>query len=161
MIVQIDSREKARAIQKILAEFQKQNVKHFVSKLPVGDYMNLDYPRVVIDRKQNLLELCNNVAQDHKRFTNELKRAKEYGIHLVILVEHGGKIRCLSDVITWVNPRLKDSPMAVSGERLFKILATMQHNRADYDVEFQFCSKEETGERILDILRRAEGIKRE
>ena len=68
-MIQIDSREKARAIVKILHSFDSVGVKHFVSKLPVGDYMNFDSPRLIIDRKQNLLELCGNVCQQHKRFT--------------------------------------------------------------------------------------------
>ena len=54
MIIQIDSREKARAITKIVAEFDRQNITHPVSKLMVGDYMNYDNPRLIIDRKQNL-----------------------------------------------------------------------------------------------------------
>ena len=33
MIIQIDSREKARAIKKIVAEFDSQGIKHPVSKL--------------------------------------------------------------------------------------------------------------------------------
>ena len=54
MIIQIDSREKAKAIQKIIEEFDRQGIKHPVSKLMVGDYMNYDNPRVIVDRKQNL-----------------------------------------------------------------------------------------------------------
>ena len=46
MIIQIDSREKARAITKIVAEFDRQNITHPVSKLMVGDYMNYDNPRL-------------------------------------------------------------------------------------------------------------------
>lgn len=152
MTIQIDSREKAKAITKILAEFDRQVVDYFVSKLYIADYMNMDNPRLVIDRKQSLSELCNNVVQDHKRFAAELIRAKEHGIHVVVLVEHGHGIRCLQDVINWQNPRLKQSPMAVSGERLFRILSTMQNNRDRYDVEFLFCDKNETGKRIIEIL---------
>ena len=100
MTIQVDSREKARAIQKIIFEFDKQGVKHFVSKLPVGDYMNLDNPRIVIDRKQSLSELCGNVCQGHERFRAELERANEYGIKLIVLCEHGGKIKTLKDVIS-------------------------------------------------------------
>lgn len=152
MTFQIDSREKAKAIQKILAEFDRQGVDYFVSKLYVGDYMNMDNPRLLIDRKQNLSELCNNVVQDHKRFAAELIRAKEHGIHVVILCEHGHGITCLADVINWQNPRLKQSPMAVSGERLFRILSTMQNNKERYSVSFEFCDKDETGKRIIEIL---------
>lgn len=71
MNIQIDSREKARAIQKIVAEFDRQGVDHFVSKLYVGDYMNYDNPRLIIDRKQDLTELCGNVCQGHNRFRDE------------------------------------------------------------------------------------------
>jgi hypothetical protein len=124
-------------------------VKWFVSKLPVGDYMSFDNPRLVIDRKQNLSELCGNVCQQHKRFRAELERANEYGIKLIILCEHGKSITCLSDVMQWVNPRLKKSPMAVSGERLYKILSAMSQK---YNVDFLFCTKAETGQRIIELL---------
>lgn len=169
MVIQVDSREKAHAITKILAEFDRKNVKWFVSKLPVGDYMNLDNPKLVIDRKQNLQEICGNVSgvpmkdenglvkrnQDGSvqtpkaRFLSELERANEYGIELIILCEHGGDIESLPDVMNWVNPRLKESPLAVSGERLFKILTAISKK---YGVSFLFCDKRNTGKRIIELL---------
>lgn len=149
MHIYIDTREKARAIAKIIAEFDRQGVKHRSTKLVVGDYMCLDNPRLIIDRKQNLLELVQNVCQGHKRFIDELKRAQEDGIKLVILCEHGGSIRALDDVLSWKNPRLKTSPLAMSGERLHRVLSTMANR---YDVEFQFCDKRSTGKRIIEIL---------
>lgn len=150
MVIQVDSREKAHAIEKILSEFDRQGVKWFVSKLPQADYMSLDNPKLLIDRKQNLNELCNNVVQDHKRFRAELLRAQEYGQHIIVLVEHSKNIRTLEDVIHWVNPRLKVSPLAVSGERLYKILSAMSKT---YDVEFRFCTKEQTGSKIIELLK--------
>ena len=157
MVIQVDSREKDRAIKQILSDFDEAGVKWFVSKLYVADYMNLDNPKIVIDRKQNLNELCNNVCQDHRRFAAELSRAKELGIQVIVLVEHGHGITCLADVMGWVNPRLKESPMAVSGERLFKILSAMQCNSRDYSVSFEFCDKSETGARIIELLGGADG----
>ena len=112
--------------------------------------MNLYNPKLLIDRKQNLNELCNNVVQDHKRFRTELQRAQEYGQHIIVLVEHSRNIRTLEDVIHWVNPRLRVSPLAVSGERLYRILSTMSKT---YNVEFQFCTKDETGKRIIELLK--------
>lgn len=150
MVIQIDSREHGHAIQKIIAEFDRQGVKWFVSKLPQADYMSLDNPKLLIDRKQNLNELCSNVVQDHKRFRAELLRAQEYGQHIIVLVEHSKNIRTLEDVIHWVNPRLKVSPLAVSGERLYKILSAMSKT---YDVEFRFCTKEQTGSKIIELLK--------
>lgn len=149
MTIQIDSREKARAITKILTEFDSQSIKHFISKLPVGDYMSFDNPRLIIDRKQNLQELCGNVCQQHKRFIAEIKRAGELGIKLIFLVEHSQNIKTLDDVQNWDNPRLKVSPLAVSGQRLYKILCSIEKN---YNTQFLFCSKNQTGKRIIELL---------
>ena len=149
MTIQIDTREKPKAIQKIVAEFESHGIPYYRSKLYVGDYMNLDNPRLIIDRKQNLLEICENVGQDHKRFTAELIRANNAGIKLIILCENSRNIRSLDDVRYWVNPRTKQSPLAISGERLFKILSTMQNH---YNTEFLFCTKDETGKRIIELL---------
>lgn len=160
MIIQIDSREKSRAIQKIIEEFDKQGVKHIISKLFVGDYMNYDNPRLIVDRKQNLSEVCSNVCQDHERFTNEIKRANDNDIQLIFLVEHGDGITSLEDVIFWKNPRATKrisvngrwtdvKTKAVTGETLYKILSTIERK---YGVHFEFCSKSETGKRIMEIL---------
>lgn len=149
MTIQVDSREKAKAIKKILATFDESDVQYFVSKLPVGDYMSLDNARLSVDRKQNLSELCSNVCQQHERFRTELEKANKYGIKLVILCEHGGKVKTLQDVLNWKNPRLKESPLAVSGERLYRILSTMSKK---YGVDILFCDKRNTGKEIIRIL---------
>ena len=99
MVILIDSREKARAIKDIVAEFDSRGIKHYSSKLFVGDYMSLDNPKVIVDRKQNLTELTSNVCQDHERFRRELQRAKDAGIQIIILVEHGSGISCVEDGI--------------------------------------------------------------
>ena len=105
MDIQIDSREKARAIKKIVQTYEKERVNYFSSKLLVGDYMNLDNPRVIIDRKQNLQELCGNVCQQHERFKRELVKAMQANIQLIILVELGPDVKSIEDVYFWQNPR--------------------------------------------------------
>lgn len=164
MDIQIDSREKSRAIRKIIKTFDEQGVKHFSSKLLVGDYMSLDNPRLIIDRKQNLQELCGNVCQDHERFKRELLKAMDAGIQLVILVEHGAGIKSLEDVYFWKNPRKHEvrwrvvngkreryivSAKAVDGNQLYKSLCTI---RDRYNVRFEFCEKKDTGNEIIRIL---------
>lgn len=164
MDIQIDSREKARAIRKIIKTFDEQGIKHFSSKLLVGDYMSLDNPRLIIDRKQNLQELCENVCQQHERFKRELLKAMDAGIQLVILVEHGADIKSLEDVYFWKNPRKHEvrwrvvngkrekyvvSAKAVDGNQLYKSLCTI---RDRYHVRFEFCEKKDTGTRIAEIL---------
>lgn len=150
MLVLIDTREKPKAIEKIIKEFDKQKVKYDSTKLYVGDYQTLDNPKVVIDRKQNLSEVCNNVCQGHERFTAELKRAKDAGIHLIVLVEHGKNIKRLEDVAAWYNPRLKVSPKAIKGKQLYSIMKTLA---AKYDCEWRFCNKDDTGKTIIAILK--------
>lgn len=148
LTLMMDTRERPEATQRILSEFDSQGVKVIRSKLWVGDYQRLENPMLVVDRKR-LPELCNNVVQDHRRFTAELQRAKDAGIHIVILTEHSRNVKNLEDVRHWVNPRLNISPMAVSGERLYRILYTIQQH---YGCEFQFCEKKDTGKRIIEIL---------
>lgn len=144
-----DTREKPQAILKILNYFTQIGARVIRSKMYVGDYQLMSNPYLVIDRKQNLSELCNNVVQDHKRFTAELKRAEEVGISVVVLVEHGKDIQTIEDVQKWVNPRLNESPLAVSGDRLYKILKAIEYS---YKCRFEFCTKAQTGKRIVEIL---------
>lgn len=147
--IQIDSREKSRAIRKIINEFERQGIHHYVSKLYVGDYMNPDNPRVIVDRKQNLSEVYGNVCHQHERFVDEINRARKAGIRLIFLIEHGGKIVSLESIKDWYNPRLKVSPYAWNGPRLYKTLLTI---KSKYGVEFEFCRKADTGQKILELL---------
>ncbi len=149
MTIQIDTREKQRAVKQIISHFDKHGIKHYPSKLYVGDYMNLDNPRVIIDRKQNLSEIYTNVCQGHKRFCAELKRAQDMGIKIIILCEHGFGIKSLDDVKNWYNPRLDKTPYAWDGERLFKVLSTIKDK---YGIDYVFCEKRETGAKIVEIL---------
>lgn len=169
MDIQIDSREKARAIQKIIKTFDDNGVKHFSSKLLVGDYMSLDNPRLIIDRKQDLQEICGNVRQDHERFKRELLKAMDAGIQLVILIEHGPDIRCLEDVYFFYQPEMtrwrwktvevggkkknvreQYQQKAINGKTLYKSFCTI---RDRYNVRFEFCEKKDTGKEIIRILK--------
>lgn len=192
-MILIDSREKPKAITKIIKCFEENNIDYDTSKLYVGDYQSLDNPKVIVDRKQNLAEIMQNVTQ--KRFRDELIRAKKAGIHLIILIEHSKDITCIDDIIKWKNPRLeywkfkarkqlsqvlggwfafceeeinKDDEWKLyrnlkgrnlkvtrppqSPEQLRKALHTIEENKEDYDVSFEFCSKTETGQKIIDLL---------
>lgn len=164
MQVQVDTREHAKEWERIKGQFDALGVQYFRSKMYVGDYQSLDNPRLVIDRKKDLQEICGNVCQQHERFKAELLLAKEQGIKLVILCEHGADIKSLEDVFFWQNPRkyqirwktvngkrVKDviSAKAVDGNQLYKSLCTI---RDRYNVDFVFCQKEETGQKIIEIL---------
>jgi len=156
----IDSREHRSELNRICAQLDRLGVSYLVSKLPVGDYMSLDNARIVVDRKQNLTELCSNVCQDHDRFRREIQRANDNGIRIIFLCEHGDGIECLEDVIFWENPRRKKRVLingkwqtvetkATKGDTLYRILSTI---RDKYGVEFYFCRKNETGAKIVELL---------
>lgn len=149
MTIQIDSREHKWELARIQRQLTALGCKTIVSKLYVGDYQSLDNPRLVIDRKKDLQEICGNVTQQHERFQRELLRAQEAEIQLVILIEHGDDIQSLEDVYFWDNPRLSKSPKATTGKSLYRSLCTI---RDRYNVRFEFCTKRETGQKIMELL---------
>ena len=164
MQVQVDTREHKNEWERIQKQFDALGVQYFRSKLYVGDYQSLDNPRLVIDRKKDLNELCGNVCQQHDRFKAELIRAMQQNIKIVIMVEHGEDVKSLEDVYFWENPRKHEviwktvngkrvktvrSAKAIDGPQLLKSLYTI---RDRYNVDFEFCTKEETGKRIVEIL---------
>ena len=164
MQIQVDTREHKAEWERIQKQFDDMGIKYFRSKMYVGDYQSLDNPRLVIDRKKNLQELCGNVCQQHERFKAELIRALQQNIKIVILVEHGEDVKTLEDVWFWENPRKHEirwrmvngkrvrtvqSEKAVDGSQLYRSLKTIKDR---YNVDFVFCAKEQTGQKIGEIL---------
>lgn len=149
MLILEDTRQQARKHETKHKWFAENGIKIERCRLYVGDYTLPTNQSICIDTKKDLQELAQDVCQQHERFRAELVRAQEAGIHLIVLCEHGGGIKSLEDVYFWVNPRRQHSPGAISGQRLFKVLNTMQEK---YGVRFEFCDKRQTGRRIVEIL---------
>ena len=162
--IQIDTREHRHEVVRIEKQLDALGIKHFRSKLFVGDYQSIDSGRLVIDRKKDLQEIIGNVTAQHDRFRRELVRASQAGIRIIVLCEHGDGIRSLDDVAGWHNPRLdmmrfavvdgrackvKAYPAATTGEQLAKTLRTISEK---YDISFMFCDPERTGETIVRLL---------
>ncbi len=145
----IDSREKRHAIVRIVDYFDANRIPHMTSKLIVGDYQRFDNPRVVVDRKKDLSELCTNLGTDKRRFMDEIRLAKELDVKLTILCEHGGSIHELKDVAAWHNPLLDAHPNAITGRDLME---RMYRVHIAYGVDFLFCDKRSTGRRIAELL---------
>lgn len=144
-----DTRDKASKHKNVDEYLIAQGHQVVRSKLYVGDVTLLNNQSVCIDLKRNLAEVVLNVCQQHDRFVREINRANDAGIKLLFLIEHGGSIKTLDDVREWVNPRLKESPLAVSGERLYRIMYTMQQR---YGIEWHFCDKRCTGKKVIELL---------
>lgn len=138
-----DSRE--RKNDHIKAYFDRHGIPYKVEKLDVGDYM-VEGGKVSVDRKQNLGELSTNLTSrdDHARFWREVRRAKECGIKLIVLCEHGGKVHTIQDVAGW-----HSKYSTVSGRALMEEIYKCH---ISYGVEFLFCDKRSTGRRIVELL---------
>lgn len=160
----IDTREHKSELTRICGQLDELRIVYERHKLDVGDYQIEDKPELVIDRKKDLLEICGNITQQHKRFRAELLRAVKRGIQLIILCEHGEGVERPEDVYFWHNPRrdimtftVKDGrpckvpkyPNATDGPQLYKAMKTME---TEYGIRFLFCDKSETGKRIIELL---------
>lgn len=144
MRIYIDTREKPQAVKGIQAYFDRHGIEWEVRKLDTGDYMLDGRPELVVDRKQSLSELAHNLlSRDRGRFYREVRRARESGISLVILCEHGG-IKSLDDIKRWVPKYGK-----VTGKALADAVFRLE---IGYAVPVLYCDKRSTGRRIVEIL---------
>ena len=151
-LIIVDSREKPKAIGKILEYFDKQGIQYETSKLLFGDYMDYNRPGLVIDRKQNIAELAKNCTIEHIRFKAELERVKKAGAKLVILVEQNTyqdkkqliKVESIIDLIRWSNKY-----STIRGEKIYRTLSGWCY---EYPIRVEFCNKRSTGRKILKIL---------
>ena len=140
----VDSREKGH--KSILKYFDEHNIDYITSKLEYGDYMIYKDNSVVIDRKNNLLELAHNLCGtlEHDRIRREISRAKEDNCKDFIFLISESKIKSLDDIKKWSSPHTR-----VRGSTLLKIMQTMKEK---YGVRFIFCEKSKMGERIIELL---------
>ena len=121
------------------------------------------YDRAV-DTKCSMTELYTNLIQQHARFHDEVHLAMNNDIELYILVENKDGIKNTDDVKKWANPRIfkycKDKKQAgktgripprppASNVQLIKIMHSMHR---DYGVEFVFCSPQDAGKRVIELL---------
>lgn len=142
MMILIDTREKK--FDHIKDYFDAHEIPYKMQLLLCGDYMRDDRPGLSIDRKRNLEEISGNLCTPENRFWREMRRARDQGVHMVVLIEHGGQIKSLDDVRKWHSKYSKVSGTQLRAEMIRISLA--------YDVEFQFCAKVSTGRRIMEIL---------
>ena len=148
----VDSREKPKAIQTILREFEGRGIHYSVTKLFIGDYMDYGNPFLLIDRKQSIQELAANCTRDHERFRRELERVKAVGAELVILVEQNRykdrerwiHVETIEDLMLWSSPHT-----TIRGEKVYRVLRAWM---AKYPIRVEFCDKRQTGKRILEII---------
>lgn len=169
MIILEDTRNKPGKHDLKGAYFSEHGIEIRRTKLYVGDYTLPTDQSVCIDTKKDIQELIGDICGgSHERFRNELLRAREAGVRLIILVENEAGyvdrkrtirnkvVRSTDDLFSWVNPRAfiwkggkQKYPNATKGSVIAKCCITMSEK---YGCEFQFCSPEESGERIIQLL---------
>ena len=142
---------------------------------PAGDYCTAT-SNVCVDTKRNVDEVASNInGREHKRFIAEIKRARENGYRIVVLVENELGYTSVGDVVRWVNGHCEKcglrarhgeeggcKPLEPSGKcprhrtvkpiqgaRLHKAMRTIEER---YGCEFMFCAPEEAAGKICDLL---------
>ena len=143
-LIIVDTREKGH--KSILAYFDKNNIDYITSKLDYGDYKIYKDNSVVIDRKDNLLELAGNLCHtsEHERIKREIARAKEDGCKDFIFLIAESKIKSVEDIKNWSSPHTK-----VKGNTLLKIMLTMKQR---YGIRFVITKRNDMGKMIIKLL---------
>ena len=143
--------------------FEKHGVPHSYRKLDFGDYMR-EGSNISIDTKQSMDELAGNLGKDHARFVRECERAANAGYRLIILVERKPKLNSPIELAKWTpvachmcracNPLeskgcLKHRSKPMQGSTALKIMQTIERK---YGTRFEFCTRNDTAQRICELL---------
>ena len=139
----IDTREKK--CQHIEQYFKAKGIEYKIQGLKIADYVNENNFYLRIDRKQNLDEVARNLCTDDKiRFRKECRNAQALGIHIIFLVEHGGKFKSIEDVKSW-----HSKYSGITGQM---VMSEMLRIQLIFGHEFRFCDKRSTPKLIAEIL---------
>lgn len=142
-IIICDTREKGN--KKILEYFDSVKQDYIISKLDAGDYMIYKDYSTIVDKKDGLIEICNNLCHttEHQRVVREVELAHSLGCdNFIFLIQ--GNIKSESDIKNWSSPHTK-----VRGETLLKILKTFKEH---HDCKFIFVDKKDMGKKIIELL---------
>ena len=106
--------------------------------------------KIIIERKKDLNELCCNLfdkkdSEGLTRFERELKRAKEQGIKVILLVE----VEDMHSKILSSKHFRYDKASKVSPKSFNAILRSLQ---AKYNISIEYCNKKDSARLIHDIL---------
>lgn len=119
-----------------------------------------------VDTKKDIQEIIGNICgKEHSRFRDECIIARNNKIKLYVLIENNDNVKCIDDLNYWDNPRIKMQkwittpsgerrkvlkyPNATKGVTLAKAMMTME---SKYGVKFLFCTPDEAGAKILELL---------
>ena len=175
-----DTREQKN--QHILKYFQKNNIEYKIKKVEEGDYKIEDQDNICIERKGNLDEIMANITQARFKRELQRAKQKGIKLIVLIenssdinsideiplkwknqrlefyKFQLKKKMGLYGDFNEWYLYReantkgLKVRRPPQSPTQLMKSLRTIENNKEEYDCHFEFCSKSETGRRIIELL---------
>lgn len=153
MIIQMDTREKQGKKDHILKYLARHEIEVEKIKLDVGDYKIKGKDNVVIDLKQNILEIASNMFCDKVRFEKECIGAKNKNILLIFLIEEKFD---KDKLLKW------KAPLNINNKRFlnvhgWQIFNEMKRYIVLFGVKFRCCHKNSTGKTIVDILIKENG----
>lgn len=149
MILLEDTRQQANKHRLKHEYWSSHGIEIVRTKLLVGDYMVFG-GTICVDTKMSVEEIAQNIGgREHARFREECKLAKRIGATLIILVENTEGFRSVEDVTAWINPNINKTSRSIEGPRLAKAMRTMSER---YGVQFLFCTPEESGGMVLELL---------
>lgn len=168
MIIYEDTRQQKGKHEAKRQWFEAHGVEVVSKKLDAGDYAT-DQSNILVDTKRSLSEVAMDVGRDHDRFVREMKRARDSGYRLIILVEVGYPYRSTSDVARWTNDacrrcehykRLMCDPLAsgrckkyhskpMRGSTVAKIIESLER---EYGCRFEYVNPRYSAKRICELL---------
>ena len=155
-VIQVDSREKNKDIAE---EIKNLGYRVNVTKICSGDYRNDMYAPVIVERKQNLQELANNLTNkmNYQRLIREIDRTPTRQ-QIVFLVTQNDYISGnqlihidnLDDIINWYGYR----PAIHNGQNIINKITELMKNYQPGKIQIKFCEQKNTiiAREIVSIL---------
>lgn len=151
IVLQEDTRQKAEKHALKNEYWASEGIPVIRCKLPFGDYCLA--PKVSVDTKQDVVEICQNMcgsASEKRRFAAEVIQAMDAGCRLVFLIEDS-RYRDIPDL--YGEKIALHTGQVIMGDQLAMAMYTMASR---YGCEFMFCTPEDAGRRVVEILQDGE-----
>ena len=182
MILLEDTRNQINKHKNIHKYCKENDIEIIRNKLIVGDYMLPNFSNISIDTKFGLQELMKNITEKRFRNELLLSKKLGIKLIVLIenssninsideiplkwknqrlefyKFQLKKQLGLFGEFNEWYLYReAKDKGLSprkppISPEQLRKALHTIEENKEEYDVSFEFCSKTETGAKILELL---------
>lgn len=155
-VIQVDTREKNKDIAE---EIRNLGYRVNVTKLCSGDYRNDMYAPVIVERKQDLQELANNLTNkmNYQRLINEIDRTPARQTMVILITQDdyisGNQlihINNMDDIINWYGYR----PAIHNGTNIINQMTQLMQNYKPGKIKIKFCGRENAiiAREIISIL---------